>query len=93
MEPTIAPQAPRHAFSEATAPSGTLESFNPATGKLVGSVPTITPDQVPAVVEEIKQVQPFWAELSFEDRARYVRRAADVLIERKDEIAALVTAE
>lgn len=93
MEPTIAPQAPRHAFSEATAPAGTLESFNPATGELVGSVPTITPEQVPAVVEEIKQVQPFWAELSFADRARYIHRAADILVERKDEIAALVTAE
>lgn len=93
MEPTIAPQAPRHAFSEATAPTGTLESFNPATGELVGSVPTITPEQVSAVVAEIKQVQPFWAELSFEDRAGYVRRAADVMVERKDEIAALITAE
>lgn len=93
MEPTIAPQAPRHAFSEATAPTGTLESFNPATGELVGSVPTITPEQVPAVVAEIKQVQPFWAEMSFEDRARYVRRACDVVVERKDEIARLITAE
>lgn len=93
MEPTIAPPAPRHAFSDATAPAGTLESFNPATGELVGSVPTITPAQVAGVVEEIKQVQPFWAELSFADRARYIHRAADILVERKDEIAALVTAE
>jgi succinate-semialdehyde dehydrogenase/glutarate-semialdehyde dehydrogenase len=93
MEPTSAPQAPTHAFSEATAPTGTLESFNPATGELVGTVPTITPDQVEAVVDEIKQVQPFWAELSFADRARYIRRAADVVVERKDEIASLITAE
>ena len=93
MEPTIAPSAPRHAFSEATAPSGILESFNPATGKLVGSVPTITPEQVSAVVEEIHQVQPFWAEMSIEDRARYIRRAADVIVERKDEIALLLTSE
>lgn len=93
MEPTIAPQAPRHAFSEATAPTGTLESFNPATGALVGSVPTITPDQVPAVVAEINQVQPFWEQMSIEDRARYIRRAADVIVERKDEIARLITAE
>lgn len=93
MEPTIAPSAPRHVFSEATAPTGTLESFNPATGELVGSVPTITPDQVSAVVAEIKQVQPFWEQMSFEDRARYVRRAQQVIIERKDEIARLITAE
>ncbi|MBJ7355357.1 MAG: aldehyde dehydrogenase family protein, partial [Thermoleophilaceae bacterium] len=93
MEPTIAPSAPRHAFSEATAPTGTLESFNPATGELVGTVPTITPEQVSDVVKEIKQVQPFWAAMSIEDRARYVRRAADVIVERKDEIAKLITAE
>lgn len=93
MEPSIAPPAPRHAFSDATAPTGTLESFNPATGELVGTVPTVTPDQVPAIVKEIQQVQPFWAEMSFEDRGRYVRRAADVLLERKDEIAKLITAE
>ncbi|MGH2905920.1 MAG: aldehyde dehydrogenase family protein [Solirubrobacterales bacterium] len=93
MEPTSTPTAPSHAFSEATAPTGTLESFNPATGEIVGSVPTITPDQVDAVVDEVKKVQPFWAELSFKDRARYIRRAADVVARRKDEIAALITAE
>jgi succinate-semialdehyde dehydrogenase/glutarate-semialdehyde dehydrogenase len=93
MEPTIAPAHPRHVFSEETAPTGTLESFNPATGELVGTVPTIAPDQVPAVVAEIEKVQKFWAEMSFEDRGRYIRRAADVLLERKDEIAKLITAE
>src|SRR5262245_4708685 len=93
MEPTSTPAAPAHAFSEASAPTGSLESFNPATGALVGSVPTITPDQVDAVVDEIHKVQPFWAELTFKDRARYVLRAADVVARRKDEIAALITAE
>ncbi len=93
MEPTSTPTAPSHAFSEATAPTGTLESFNPATGEIVGSVPTITPDQVDAVVDEVKKVQPFWAELSYKDRARYSRRAPDVVARRKDEIAALITAE
>ena len=48
-----------------------LESFNPATGELVGSVPTITPDQVQAVVDDVAGVQPFWAQLSLADRARY----------------------
>ena len=98
MEPTSTPsQNPSavasHAFSEATAPTGTLESFNPATGQLVGSVPTITPDQVQAVVEDVQKVQPFWAELTFKDRARYIRRAASLVAERKDEIADLITAE
>jgi acyl-CoA reductase-like NAD-dependent aldehyde dehydrogenase len=97
MEPTASPKialAPyKHVGGPQSAPTGTLESFNPATGELVGSVPTITPDQIDAVVDEIAQVQPFWADLSFNDRARYLRRAAVVAADRKDEIAALVTAE
>lgn len=97
MEPTSTPNitlAPyKHVGGPESAPTGTLESFNPATGELVGSVPTINPEQVDAVVAEIHQVQPFWAELSFADRARYLRRAALILADRKDEVAALLTAE
>jgi acyl-CoA reductase-like NAD-dependent aldehyde dehydrogenase len=72
---------------------GELQSFNPATGDLVGSVETITPEQVQGVVDEVAEVQPFWAQLSLEDRARYMRAAADVLVEEVDEIAELLTRE
>src|SRR3954452_4050690 len=71
----------------------TLESFNPATGELVGSVATITPDQVQGVVDDVARLQPAWAELSLEDRARYMRRAADALLDDIDEIAELLTQE
>jgi acyl-CoA reductase-like NAD-dependent aldehyde dehydrogenase len=72
---------------------GKLESFNPATGELVGTVETITAKQVPEVVADVAEVQPFWAQLSLEDRARYMRRAADVLVEEMDDVAALLTRE
>jgi acyl-CoA reductase-like NAD-dependent aldehyde dehydrogenase len=72
---------------------GTLESFNPATGELVGSVETITPAKVQAVVDDVAEVQPFWAQLSLEDRARYMRQAADVVLDELDEIAELLTRE
>ena len=39
----------------------TLESFNPTTGELVGSVATITPDQVQGVVDDVARIQPAWA--------------------------------
>jgi succinate-semialdehyde dehydrogenase/glutarate-semialdehyde dehydrogenase len=71
----------------------TLESFNPATGELVGSVATITPDQVQGVVDEVARVQPAWAELSLADRGRYLRRAADALLDDIDEIAELLVSE
>ena len=72
---------------------GQLESFNPATGELVGTVETITPDQVQAVVDDVVAVQPFWAQLSLADRARYMRRAADVLVADMEEVAGLLTRE
>jgi acyl-CoA reductase-like NAD-dependent aldehyde dehydrogenase len=72
---------------------GQLESFNPATGELVGSVETITPDQVQGIVDDVAEVQPFWAQLSLADRGRYMRKAADVVLEEIDEIAELLTRE
>jgi acyl-CoA reductase-like NAD-dependent aldehyde dehydrogenase len=71
----------------------TLESFNPATGELVGSVATITPDQVQSVVDDVGRVQPAWAELDLATRARYMRRAAEVLLDEIDEIADLLVNE
>src|SRR5581483_3852816 len=72
---------------------GELRSFNPATGELVGAVETIEPAAVQGVAEDVAEVQPFWAQLSLADRGRYLRRAADVLVEELDEIAALLTRE
>jgi succinate-semialdehyde dehydrogenase/glutarate-semialdehyde dehydrogenase len=72
---------------------GSLESLNPATGELVGAVETIEPKGVGAVVADVAEVQPFWAQLSLADRARYMRRAADVLVDEVDEVAELLTRE
>jgi succinate-semialdehyde dehydrogenase/glutarate-semialdehyde dehydrogenase len=75
------------------ASGGLLESHSPTTGDHVGSVPTITPEQVQAVVDDVAVVQPFWAQLSLADRARYLRRAAQVLLDHSDEIAELISRE
>ncbi len=70
-----------------------LESFNPTTGELLGTVETLTPAKVQGVVDDVAEVQPFWAQLSLDDRARYMRRAADVLLDEIDELAELLTRE
>ncbi|MEA2375442.1 MAG: hypothetical protein QOD53_1905, partial [Thermoleophilaceae bacterium] len=33
--------------------TGELESFSPATGERIGAVPTITPEQVQSVVDDV----------------------------------------
>jgi succinate-semialdehyde dehydrogenase/glutarate-semialdehyde dehydrogenase len=72
---------------------GTLETFSPIDGRLLGTVPTISPEQVQGVVDDVAEVQPFWAALPVEDRARYMRRAAQVIVDSLDVLSALLTRE
>src|SRR3954454_3706884 len=75
------------------APQDVLESHSPATGELVGAVPTIRPDQVQGIVEEVAQVQLFWAQLPLSERARHLRRAAQVILDDIDDIRDLIARE
>jgi acyl-CoA reductase-like NAD-dependent aldehyde dehydrogenase len=70
-----------------------LESFNPATGEQLGSVPITAPDEVQGIVDAVAKVQPFWAQLTLQDRARYLERAAQVVIDEGDEIRDLIVRE
>ncbi|HEY5814818.1 MAG TPA: aldehyde dehydrogenase family protein [Solirubrobacterales bacterium] len=79
--------------TQAPPSQSTLESFNPATGDLVGSVATITPDEVQSVVDDVARIQPAWAELSLKARGAYLRRAADALLDDIDELAELLVNE
>ena len=72
---------------------GSLESFNPATGELIGSVETAEPDEVAAAVAAVARVQPFWGELTLADRGRYLERTAEILAGDLEEVASLLTAE
>src|ERR687890_686799 len=69
-------------MESATAPQ-TLESFNPATGERVGAVPTLVAGEVQSV----------WAQLPLSDRARYMRRTAQVIIDHLDELTSLLARE
>jgi len=75
------------------AAAGTLDSFSPATGELLGSVPTVAPADVQRVVDEVAAVQPFWAALQLADRGRYMRRVAHVVLDEIDDIRDLIVRE
>ena len=70
-----------------------LESFSPATGERLGAVPTLRPEEVQAVVDGVAEVQPFWAQLPLRDRARYMRRTAQVIIDNLDLLTRLLSRE
>ena len=77
----------------ATADIAQLESFSPTDGARLGAVPTITPEQVQGVVDDVNGVQPFWAALPLVERARYMRRTAQVVIDQMEDLTELLTRE
>lgn len=53
----------------------TIQVENPATGRIVASVPAVGPDQLPAMVARARAAQAAWAAQSFEARGRVMLRA------------------
>jgi succinate-semialdehyde dehydrogenase/glutarate-semialdehyde dehydrogenase len=56
-------------------------------------VPTVEPHEVQSIVDDVASVQPFWAQLPLSDRARYMRRAAQAIIDDLDDLATLLSRE
>jgi acyl-CoA reductase-like NAD-dependent aldehyde dehydrogenase len=59
---------------------------DPATGEALGSVPATSPERIDAVVDAVAKVQPLWALLRVKDRARYMRRMAQAVIDDFDQL-------
>ena len=66
---------------------------NPATGEVVGSVPNASAADVQAAIDAAADALDGWKSLAPIERARVLRRSADLIRERKEEIAAVMTAE
>jgi delta 1-pyrroline-5-carboxylate dehydrogenase len=58
---------------------GTYDVVEPATGGVVGAVGRATPEDVVAAADRAAEAQRAWAAAPFEDRARVLRRAGEVL--------------
>jgi succinate-semialdehyde dehydrogenase/glutarate-semialdehyde dehydrogenase len=66
---------------------------DPATGEVVGSVPDAGESDVRAAIDAASAAFEAWRSVAAIERARILRRSADLIRERKDEIAAVMTAE
>ena len=69
----------------------TFQTTNPATGEVLATLPIAGPAEIDAAVARAKVAQKQWARLTGTERGRILRRAADILRERNDELAALET--
>ncbi|MEV5385103.1 aldehyde dehydrogenase family protein [Streptomyces sp. NPDC052721] len=70
-----------------------LTVLNPATEEVVATVPAATAGDVDAAVERAARAQPRWAALAPADRARLLRRFADVVDAHTEELAQLEVRE
>jgi succinate-semialdehyde dehydrogenase/glutarate-semialdehyde dehydrogenase len=76
-----------------TATTERIEARNPATREALGSVTASDPQELAEIAAAVALVQPLWAQLRTADRARYLRRAAQAVIDDFDELAELLVRE
>lgn len=85
MDPTV---WERNIFSGGWIPgsAGSYDAVEPATGNTLGSVGAAGVDDVHAAAEQAARAQKSWAAQSYDVRAGVLRRAAQLFVEREDEI-------
>ncbi|MGB6352500.1 MAG: betaine-aldehyde dehydrogenase [Steroidobacteraceae bacterium] len=83
--------AAARAQGSAPAPGEKFASINPATGEVLGYVAVAGPAQVNAAVRAAQKAQAGWGAMTGIERARVLRRAADILRSRNQELAELET--
>jgi succinate-semialdehyde dehydrogenase/glutarate-semialdehyde dehydrogenase len=71
----------------------TLPVLNPATGEPVGTVPIASRDDLDEALEAAQRGFRTWKAVSAYERSKIMRRAADLLRERADAIAPIMTLE
>jgi len=66
---------------------------NPATGETIAEVPRMGAAETRRALERSEAALPAWSGLLAKERARILRRWADLMIEHEDELARLLTTE
>jgi len=68
-----------------------LDVIHPGSGEAIARLHSATPNVVELAIEAARAAQPAWARLKPVERGRVLRRAADLLRARNDELARLET--
>ena len=71
----------------------TLTVTNPATGEVVGTVPSLGASETRQAIEKAAEVQGEWAERTAKERAGVLRRWFELMTEHSEALARLMTTE
>ena len=70
-----------------------MNSINPATGEQIASYDPMSDQQAEQIIEAAHQRFTTWRKTSFQERATFMRRCAELLRERKSKLGLLMTEE
>jgi succinate-semialdehyde dehydrogenase / glutarate-semialdehyde dehydrogenase len=71
----------------------TFPVVNPATGEVVANVPRMGAAETRRAIEAAERALPDWRRRTAKERARIVRRLADLMLEHEDDLARLLVTE
>lgn len=70
-----------------------IEVDNPASGKIIARVPSLTGSEAKTAIAAAKAALPGWSRMAAKDRTAILRRWFTLIVENADDLAALMTAE
>ena len=72
---------------------GRTAIFNPATGEPIGEVPNMGRAETRRAIEAAQSAQPAWRALTAKERAARLRRWYELMLENREDLARIMTAE
>ncbi len=70
-----------------------MKSINPANGEVIAEYEQMSDSEIYEIIKKAHKAQFEWAKRSFDDRTELLKNAADILKEKKDELAKLMALE
>jgi len=71
----------------------TIKVNNPATNEILGTVPRMGTDETRRAIEAAERALPAWRAKTAKERAKVMRKWADLMLENQEDLAQLMTAE
>jgi succinate-semialdehyde dehydrogenase/glutarate-semialdehyde dehydrogenase len=70
---------------------GEVISYNPANGEEIGRITITTPEEVEKLLAKAREAQAAWKDIGFDERAKYLLRSRQYLLDNVDEFARTIT--
>ncbi len=83
----------RSTASNGAGTAGSIEVENPATGKMIASVPIVAPEQVADHAARARRAQPGWEALGFAGRAAVMKRCQKWVSDNADRVIETIQSE